>query len=112
MKKHLIDFDNISWIEAGEGVRYKVFKSGMQQIRLVEFFEGFVEKDWCIKGHAGYVLEGSCSIDFNGSIEVLEVGNSFFIPNGEEDKHKVIIKKGERILVILYEIIGDSAAII
>ncbi len=76
----------------------------MQQIRLVEFSEGFVEKDWCIKGHAGYVLEGGCSIDFNGNRELLEAGSSFFIPKGEDDKHKVIINKGERILLLLFEI--------
>ena len=105
MQKHLINFENISWVEAGKGVRYKVFKRGIQQIRLIEFSEGFIEKNWCIKGHAGYVLEGSCFTDFNGEIEKFETGNILFIPDGDEHKHKVIINNEERVLLLLFEII-------
>jgi quercetin dioxygenase-like cupin family protein len=105
MQKHLINFEDISWVEAGKGVRYKAFKSGIQQIRLVEFSEGFVEKDWCLRGHAGYVLEGNCIIDFNGEMEQFETGNIIFISKGDGGKHKVIMNKGERVLLLLFEMI-------
>lgn len=104
MNKHLINFTNISWTEVGKGARYKVFKSESQQIRLVEFSEGFIEEDWCSRGHVGYIIEGSCSIDFNGKMELYKEGDAFIISK-EEDKHKLIMNKGERALLILFEMI-------
>lgn len=105
MEKHLIDFENAIWIEAGKGFKYKVFRRGIQQIRLVEFSEGFIEKDWCTKGHVGYVLEGSCLTDFNGEIEKFDAGDFIFISNEEKDRHKMIINKGGRVLLMLFEIV-------
>lgn len=105
MQKHLINFEGMPWVEAGEGIRYKGFKSDIQQIRLVEFSEGFIEKDWCLRGHAGYVLEGSCLIDFNGERELFKAGNIIFISKGDDDMHKVMMNKGERVLLLLFEII-------
>jgi len=52
---HLIGFDKLPWNESAAGLRYKAFISGDQQIRLVEFSEGFIEPDWCRKGHSGYI---------------------------------------------------------
>lgn len=103
MQKHLINFENIPWTEVGKGVRYKVFQRETQQIRLVEFSEGFVEEDWCSRGHAGYVIEGCCSIDFDGSMECYKEGDAFFI--SKEDRHKVIMNRGEKVLLILFETI-------
>lgn len=103
MQKNLINFENIPWKEVGKGVRYKVFQRETQQIRLVEFSEGFAEEDWCTRGHAGYVIEGCCSIDFDGSMECYKVGDAFFI--SKEDRHKVIMNKGEKVLLILFETI-------
>ncbi len=66
MKNYLIDFKNIDWENPALGVRYKAYVKGNQRVRLVEFTEEFIEDDWCTKGHIGYILEGSISIDFNG----------------------------------------------
>jgi hypothetical protein len=66
---YLVNFDNMLWNEPSKGIRTKIFISGNQQIRLVEFSEGFTEQDWCIKGHTGYVLNGEFSIDYNGFLE-------------------------------------------
>ncbi len=103
MGAHLIGFRNMDWESLAPGVRHKVYIRGDHRVRLVEFTEEFVEEDWCCKGHIGYVLEGCISIDFNGSLARFEAGNGFFIPEGEENKHKGKIAKGERALVILFE---------
>ena len=101
---HLINFETLSWIEPAIGIRYKKYVNGNQQLRLVEFSEGFVELDWCSNGHAGYVVEGTFANDYNGDLEYYKAGDSFFITRGETDKHKVIMKKGERVLLLLFEI--------
>lgn len=105
MNNHKVIFDNIEWTDAGIGVRYKAFIHGSQRLRLVEFSEGFVEPDWCTNGHAGIVLDGSFITDFNGNIERHSKGDVIFIPGGESDKHKAILGKGEKVLLLLFEVL-------
>ena len=90
-------------MDAGKGIKTKTYKKGNQQVRLVEFSEGFIEEDWCSHGHFGYVLEGSFSIDYSGKSEQYKVGDIILIPQGEEDKHKAVLGKGERVLLLLLE---------
>lgn len=102
---YLIEFDKLSWNEPANGVRSKTFVSGNQQIRLVEFSEGFVEHDWCKKGHAGYVIDGEFTNDYSGKLERYKKGDIIFIPKGETAKHKAILNKGEKVTLLLFEII-------
>lgn len=102
---YLVDFENMEWIEPAIGVRYKAYVSGNQQIRLVEFSEGFVESDWCFCGHAGYVIDGGFSDDYTGKLERYKKGDIIFIPKGEQAKHKVILGIGEKVTLLLFEII-------
>ena len=104
MDKHSINFEKIEWIESGIGLRYKKMVNGSQQLRLVEFSEGFVEADWCLKGHAGIVMDGEFALDFNGRLEYFKKGDICFIPNGETDKHKAILGKGQKVTLLLFEI--------
>ena len=97
---HLIDFDKLEWNEPALGVRYKAFINGDQQIKLVEFSEGFVEPDWCVKGHAGYVLDGTFSIDYCGNSEQYKKGDIIFIPSEKHAKHKVILSEGEKVTLL------------
>jgi quercetin dioxygenase-like cupin family protein len=101
---YLIEFDKMSWNEPAKGVRTKVFINGNQQVRLVEYSEGFIEHDWCRKGHAGFVLNGEFSIDYSGILERYKKRDVIFIPKGEEAKHKAILKKGEKVTLLLFEI--------
>lgn len=105
MDDHLVDFKEIEWVNNNDGVRFKVFINGNQQLRLVEFSEGFIEIDWCLKGHAGYVLDGDFTLDFSGKPEHFRKGDIIFIPSGEKDKHKAVLGKGEKVTLLLFEVI-------
>ena len=105
MNKHLIDLEKLEWVNAGIGTRYKAFVKGNQQLRLVEFSEGFIEPDWCLKGHAGYVLDGEFALDFNGNRERFKKGDALFISSVETDKHKAILGKGEKVTLLLFEVL-------
>ena len=63
----LINNSSIPWDTPAEGVRVKVIERGNKQLRLIEFSKDFVERDWCVSGHIGYVLDGQLNIDFNGT---------------------------------------------
>jgi quercetin dioxygenase-like cupin family protein len=103
MNDYLIDFDSMDWESPAPGVRYKAYIRDNYRIRLVEISEGFSDENWCTKGHIGYVLEGSFSIDFNGNVIPFKAGDGIFIPAGEENEHKAKVIKGEKALLILFE---------
>jgi quercetin dioxygenase-like cupin family protein len=83
------DFAALPWETPASNVRYKVQRNAGQQMRLVEFGKGFAEADWCRKGHIGYVLEGSGELAMEGRTVPFQAGDGFFIPPGEEYRHKL-----------------------
>ena len=88
MSEAKINFPLISWDGAGVGVRTKVVARDGKRLRLVEFTEAFVEHEWCLKGHAGYVLGGELEILFADRIERFAAGDGIMIAGGQEDRHK------------------------
>lgn len=100
---HLIVFDSMQWDSPAEGLRFKKFTEGNKQIRLVEFSEGFTEEEWCRTGHIGHVLDGAFSINYSGKTENYNKGDVIFIPDGDAHKHKAIVGKGEKVLLLLVE---------
>ena len=86
--QYKVDFQSAQWHSPADGVRFKVHKHDGKQLRLAEFTSDFVERDWCTRGHIGYILEGRMEIDFDGKAEVFSAGDGLFIPAGEEHKHK------------------------
>ena len=99
MIQNKIDFDSIPWETPLKGARYKAFKLNGKQLRLVEFSREFVEPDWCVKGHIGYVLEGEMEIDFQGRVVTYHQGDGLFIPAEEGHKAKVITDMVQLIMV-------------
>lgn len=97
-----VDFDALPWIGPMAGIRFKVCRQGGRQLRLVEFARGFVELDWCLRGHIGYILEGRMELQFAGGSTLYGPGDGVFIPPGDEHKHKGIVL-GDVVRVVLVE---------
>lgn len=85
-----IGFDEIEWESPAPGLRVKARETGDQRLRLVEFSEGFVEPDWCTKGHTGYVLDGAMELDVDGQTITLRAGDALHIPAGDATRHRHI----------------------
>lgn len=88
MEQYRILFDELEWQDGIRGARFKAFRSGNKQIRLLEFTSEFIEPDWCEKGHVGFVIDGELEIDFRGAVVRYPKGSAFFIPLGEASGHK------------------------
>jgi ethanolamine utilization protein EutQ (cupin superfamily) len=86
-----IDFDAIPWQSPAAGVRQKVVARNSRRLRLVEFAHDFVEADWCLKGHIGYVLEGRMELVMKDRRLLFGPGDGIFIPTGPEHGHKVMV---------------------
>jgi len=89
MEPYKIDFESIPWESTAPGIRFRAYRQGGKQVRLVEFTREFVEPDWCPKAHIGYVLEGMLEINFAGRLVLFRPGDGLLVPGGEESKHKV-----------------------
>jgi len=103
MIENVIQFDKLKWERPRKGVEQKIYSNGNQRMRLLRFYDNFIEKDWCINGHIGFVLKGEMKINFNGIIKSYRQGDGLWIEKGEKSKHKVIIEKGKQIELILIE---------
>lgn len=101
MSEYKIDFRLKPWEEPIVGVRMKVHEGAGLQLRLVEFTRGFVEQDWCMRGHVGYVLDGRLEVTFRGTTEFFEAGDGVFIPAGETHKHRARVLTDTTTLVLV-----------
>jgi len=91
MEPYRILFDQIEWHSPQPGVRFKVRRDGPKQVRLIEFTPEFVEREWCERGHAGFVLAGELEIDFSGHVVRFSEGAALLIPAGPHHRHKARI---------------------
>lgn len=103
MNKNRVDFNNLEWETPSKGVKQKIFLKGNQKVRLLRFYDDFIEEGWCTKGHVGYVTDGEMTIDFNGEMVNYKKGDGLWIESGENSKHKVSISKGKFVELILFE---------
>jgi ethanolamine utilization protein EutQ (cupin superfamily) len=101
MSHQRFDFKSLPWESPAPGIRFKAFVTAGKKLRLAEFTEELCEKDWCLKEHLGYVIEGRMTIDFDGEAVEFETGDGFYISRGE--RHKARIAPGEKARLIMLE---------
>jgi hypothetical protein len=88
MEQYRVMFESLDWQSPIHGARFKAFRSGTKQLRLVEFTSEFVEPDWCENGHIGFVIQGELEIDFHGRLVRYPEGSGIFITSGSASGHK------------------------
>jgi len=81
-------FARIPWESPAPGLRTKAVVRAGKKLRLVEFGLDFVEPEWCTRGHAGIVLEGSLELDVAGNVVGFQAGDGLLIPAGEATRHR------------------------
>ena len=101
MRRVKVDFAAIPWEAPAPGVRFKAMIRGNQRLRLVEFTNQFVEDEWCLKAHIGYVLEGELEITFDGTTERLAAGDGIFIAGGEKERHRASVEGSVARLILI-----------
>ncbi len=102
MDEAKINFADLSWDESNTGTRSKAIVRNGRKLRLVEFTSEFVEYNWCVKGHTGYVLDGELEINFSDRTERFSAGDGIIITGGENERHKAKVV-GSVVKLILVE---------
>jgi quercetin dioxygenase-like cupin family protein len=76
-----IRFPSVPWASGAHPLERK--KSDPEHpVTLLEFAPGFGDPNWCARGHTGYVLEGSLSLEFEDRVEPIGTGEGFVIDPG------------------------------
>jgi hypothetical protein len=83
-----IVFDALEWQEGLPGARFKAYVEGRKRMRLLELSAGFADPEWCVTGHAGFVIAGELEIDFDGQVVRYGEGDGILIPAGASARHK------------------------
>ena len=104
MNEAKINFAELPWEEAHVGARFKAVIRESRKLRLVEFTSEFVEQDWCLKRHFGYVLNGELEITFADRTERFSAGDGIIIAGGEDERHKVKVINSVVRLILVEEI--------
>jgi hypothetical protein len=97
----LVAFDALPWQSNAPGQRLKTASLGGQRLRLMELTDRFVEATPCRAAHAGWVVEGSFSLEHRGELHPLKAGEAFLIP--PDIAHRAVLAPGERALLLLFE---------
>lgn len=98
----LARFSDLPWENPAEHVRQKTHVLGGKKLRLVEFGKGLEHPEWCLKGHVGYVLDGTLAIEFDHETIEFNAGDGLILPAGEAARHRPL-PVSDRVLLILCE---------
>jgi len=96
-----VNFDSMEWQSNREGARFKLYREGSHQLRLVEFTSGETAPEWCSQGHIGFVLSGGLDIDVGGKVVSYAEGDGIFIASGQANSHRACsITPGTRLVMV------------
>jgi quercetin dioxygenase-like cupin family protein len=90
MTGHQVDFAALSWNGwSSEALaRVKDAEAEGYEVRLFEMGPGFVEPQWCSRGHIGYVVSGQYVMDLDGQTLYMQVGQGFVLPPGTRHRSR------------------------
>jgi len=80
-------FRDLPWQSSGPGARQKPAALADRQLRLLGLTPAPVHPDRCVRGHAGYVLEGRLGLRFRTGVVQCDAGEGFLVPGGKEHAH-------------------------
>lgn len=84
MASQQIDFATLAWDgwNSETLARVKAAESDGYEVRLFELGPGFVEPQWCTRGHVGYVVSGQYITDLDSETLQMRAGQGFVLPPG------------------------------
>jgi quercetin dioxygenase-like cupin family protein len=83
-----INFESLPWVQAADGLRYKIAERGARRVRLLEFAPGYADAEQCVKSHTGYVLEGLLEVEFDDRAEERFMPGDALVIEGEPHRAK------------------------
>jgi quercetin dioxygenase-like cupin family protein len=107
-----VDFTKLDWEgwASGTGARVKAATEHGQRVRLFEMAPGFVEPQWCERGHAGYVVRGEYVTELDGQMWTMQTGQGFILPPGTRHRSRNNGSLPATLFIVDLEPSGDPPA--
>jgi len=97
----LVDFVNLDWQVVAKGAREKGSSRAGVQLRLLELTREFEEVGFCLKGHAGVVLEGEMELEMPAGKVRFREAQGFILQPGGEERHRAKALTPELLLLLV-----------
>ncbi len=85
-----IDFASLAWDgwNSETLARVKQAEAEGYEARLFEMGPGFVEPQWCTRGHIGFVVSGQYITELDGGLLHMRAGQGFVLPPGTRHRSR------------------------
>lgn len=99
-----IIFAEAPWTAVAKGAREKSLERGGTKLRLLELLDSIEEPAWCLKGHAGVVLEGTLELALDSGPARYSEGQGFLLLPGEDRHRATALTKRVLLFVVDFEV--------
>lgn len=109
VKDVAIEFSRIDWTQDVPGIRARETHIEGHRWAIVEYARGAKRHEWCIDGHAGFVLNGTIEYEFEDGGPSLTVGegDAFALSTGRA--HRGTNRGGEASRLFVIDDPADSS---
>lgn len=94
-----LDLEAADWTDRGRA-RLKELTAHGRRVRLVEFLPGFSDPNWCLKGHAVYVLSGVLESEYADGFSSRRAGEAYVVPSGVKHRSRNLGTVPVRLLIV------------
>jgi quercetin dioxygenase-like cupin family protein len=90
MAGNQIDFGSLAWDGWNSETLARLKQGGAEgyEVRLFEMGPGFVEPQWCTRGHVGYVVSGQFVTELDGEPLQMHAGQGFVLSPGTRHRSR------------------------
>lgn len=82
MTTRCVPFPQLSWEQGSHPLERKKAAPDVG-LTLLEFAPGFRDPNPCVRGHAGFVLEGELAVEVAGGTLRIGAGEAFYVAPGD-----------------------------
>lgn len=102
MSDQIDRFSVLPWETISDCARQKLIDNGEKRVRLLELSAGFREQDWCMRGHTGYIINGTLEVEFKDSDVAYNSGEPLMISSGQP--HMARVTSGKTTLFLIDDV--------
>ncbi|HET9125074.1 MAG TPA: cupin domain-containing protein [Solirubrobacteraceae bacterium] len=101
-RNSLIPLAGEGWIDDVPGIRAQETESGGRRWAVVEYATGARRAEWCLDGHAGFVLDGQIEYEFSDGDPplVVSAGDAFTLATGRGHRGRNLHHGSSRLFLI------------
>lgn len=101
-RNSIISLAGVPWVDDVPGIRAREAEIEGRRWAIVEYAAGARREEWCLDGHAGFVLEGELEYEFSDDDLPLVVseGDAFTLATGRGHRGRNLRDSNSRLFLV------------